>query len=64
MVSQLIGLDIFREHFSAFTNEYVVIGGAACSILMSAEDMDFRTTKDIDMDVKEAMQMLRDVYLG
>lgn len=49
MVSQLIGLDIFREHFSAFTNEYVVIGGAACSILMSAEDMDFRTTKDIDM---------------
>ena len=49
MVSQLEGLDAFREHFGAFTNEYVVIGGAACSILMSAESLEFRSTKDIDM---------------
>ena len=28
---------------------YTVIGGAACDILMSEEDLSFRATKDIDM---------------
>ena len=26
------GLDIFHEYFSEYTNQYVLIGGAACSI--------------------------------
>lgn len=43
------GLDSFREKFRRFGDCYTVIGGAACDILMSDADMDFRLTKDIDM---------------
>ena len=43
------GLDSFREKFRDFGDCYTVIGGAACDILMSDADMDFRLTKDIDM---------------
>lgn len=28
------GLRRFAEHFAAFTNQYVLIGGTACSVLM------------------------------
>ncbi|MDO4283939.1 MAG: hypothetical protein Q4C60_01260 [Eubacteriales bacterium] len=53
------GIESFREKFSEFADCYTVIGGAACDILMSEEDLDFRATKDIDMilileDQKEA----------
>lgn len=43
------GIDSFREHFKGYDDCYTVIGGAACDILMSDADMDFRVTKDIDM---------------
>ena len=26
------GIDIFREYFKEYTDQYVLIGGAACSI--------------------------------
>ena len=44
-----IGIDIFKERFSSFTNQYVLIGGMACELLMNEADLDFRTTKDFDM---------------
>ena len=43
------GLDIFRDYFSAFNEQYVIIGGAACDILFDISDSSFRATKDIDM---------------
>jgi len=43
------GMELFREKFKGFEDSYTVIGGAACDILMSEADIDFRVTKDIDM---------------
>ena len=43
------GIDIFRDHFSNFKDQYIVIGGFACDLLMSDAGLDFRQTADIDM---------------
>lgn len=43
------GLDSFREWFSGFESNYVVIGGTACDLLMGEAGEGFRATKDIDM---------------
>lgn len=43
------GMNLFRDKFKGFEDCYTVIGGAACDILMSEADIDFRLTKDIDM---------------
>jgi hypothetical protein len=43
------GIDSFRDKIRGFEDCYTVIGGAACDILMSEADIDFRLTKDIDM---------------
>lgn len=42
-------MESFREKFKGFEDCYTVIGGAACDILMTEADIDFRRTKDIDM---------------
>ena len=43
------GIESFRTKFMDYTDCYTIIGGAACDILMSEEDLSFRATKDIDM---------------
>jgi hypothetical protein len=43
------GLDVFREHFRDFADRYLLIGGTACDLLMSAVGVDFRATKDLDI---------------
>ncbi len=43
------GLTKFKEKFRGFENQYVVIGGTACTIIMENEEMQFRATKDIDI---------------
>lgn len=43
------GIKIFREHFSNFKDQYTVIGGFACDLLMNDAGLDFRQTVDIDM---------------
>ena len=43
------GIESFRTKFKDYADCYTVIGGAACDILMSEEDLSFRATKDIDM---------------
>lgn len=43
------GIDIFREHFSSFQEQYTIIGGFACDLLMTDAGLDFRQTVDIDM---------------
>ena len=43
------GLDKFKEYFTGFENQYVLIGGTACSVLFDNLGTEFRATKDIDM---------------
>lgn len=43
------GFTKFKEAFLGFEEQYVVIGGTACDLLMESEEMTFRATKDIDM---------------
>ena len=43
------GLDVFKEFFRDFQNQYVLIGGAACDIIFTKSDLMFRATKDLDM---------------
>lgn len=45
----ITGFTKFKEKFQGFENQYVVIGGTACELLMENEDMAFRATKDIDI---------------
>ena len=43
------GIDSFRAWFRGYEDQYVIIGGTACDLLMSNEGLDFRATKDIDL---------------
>ena len=43
------GIQKFREYFSDYKNQYVLIGGAACDINMDDVDSSFRATKDLDI---------------
>lgn len=43
------GIDKFKNHFKAYNNQYVVIGGFACDLLMNDVGIDFRATKDVDL---------------
>ena len=43
------GLEVFREHFRNYADRYVLIGGAACDIAMTAAGLAFRATKDLDI---------------
>lgn len=45
----MVGLEKFRQHFAAFKDNYVIIGGTACDILLRGEGFTPRATKDIDM---------------
>ncbi len=43
------GLPKFREHFSEYEQEFVLIGGAACDQWLGARSLQFRATKDLDI---------------
>ena len=43
------GLEIFRKHFNEFTDNYVIIGGTACDIIIDNIGLTPRATKDIDI---------------
>ncbi|MBN2108659.1 MAG: hypothetical protein JW832_14630 [Deltaproteobacteria bacterium] len=43
------GLDLFKDYFKNFTNQYVLIGGAACTVVLEEAGLDFRATKDLDI---------------
>ena len=42
-------MESFKEWFKGSEEQYAVIGGTACDILMTEEGLDFRATKDIDL---------------
>lgn len=45
----VIGFKSFQEWFHGYENQYAVIGGTACDLLMSEEGLEFRATKDVDL---------------
>jgi hypothetical protein len=45
----LVGFESFSEWFQGYEDQYAIIGGTACSLLMSGEGQEFRATKDIDL---------------
>lgn len=45
----VIGLNRFRQHFAPYANQYVLIGGTACTVIMQESGLDFRATKDLDI---------------
>ena len=45
----MVGIEKFKEVFADYTDQYVLIGGAACDILFSNNFVDFRVTKDLDI---------------
>ena len=40
------GIDSFKEWFKGSEEQYAIIGGTACDILMTEDGLDFRATKD------------------
>ncbi len=43
------GFESFKRWFKGYEEQYVIIGGTACDLLMMDMGSDFRSTKDIDM---------------
>ena len=43
------GFTKFKERFQGFANQYVIIGGTACDLIMENEELPFRATKDVDI---------------
>lgn len=43
------GIESFKEWFRGYEEQYTIIGGTACDLLMSDAGLDFRATKDIDL---------------
>lgn len=43
------GVEIFRNFFKDFTDNYILIGGAACDEHLSEAGLIFRATKDLDI---------------
>jgi len=43
------GIELFKEYFANYTDKYILIGGAACTVLMEEAGLPFRATKDLDI---------------
>lgn len=43
------GLDVFKDWFAKYADQYVLIGGTAASLAMEEAGLTFRATKDLDL---------------
>lgn len=43
------GLDVFKKYFEAYPDNYVIIGGTACDLIIEDAGLQTRVTKDIDI---------------
>lgn len=43
------GIESFKNWFKGSEDQYAIIGGTACDILMAEDGLSFRATKDIDL---------------
>lgn len=50
----VIGVDRFRAHYAGHEHQYVLIGGAACDLVMDEVGLDFRAWSFIVMATTEA----------
>lgn len=50
------GLEVFREHFRDYADRYLLIGGAACDLAMSAAARPCRATKNLDIFIHAGRQ--------
>ena len=64
MVTKMVtGFESFKRWFSEYSEQYTIIGGTACDLLMSEEGMDFRATRDIDMVLIPANRSFTDLRI-
>lgn len=42
------GIESFKKWFQGYEDQYVIIGGTACDLLMNEGGLEFRATKDIE----------------
>lgn len=52
------GVESFRKWFAEYTDQYTIIGGTACDLLMSEDGLDFRATQS----QQEILQKLKTIY--
>ena len=43
------GIEQFKAYFAAFPDNYIIIGGTACDMIIEDEGLVARATKDIDI---------------
>lgn len=43
------GLELFKQHFSSYGGQYLLIGGTACDLAMKEVGQSFRATQDLDI---------------
>ena len=43
------GVELFQEAFKNFSNQYILIGGTACDLLLDEAGLTFRATRDLDI---------------
>ena len=43
------GLALFKEHFAPYKDQYILIGGTACMLVMEEAGIPFRSTQDLDI---------------
>ena len=55
------GLDIFKEFFRDFQDQYVLIGGAACDIVLSEVDLTDRKAAGQQVDDRDIRKHKNDV---
>ena len=47
--SIIVRLQSFKEWFRGYEDNFIVIGGAACSLILDEHGAEFRATKDVDV---------------
>lgn len=52
----ITGIASFKEWFKDSEEQYAIIGGTACDILMTEEGLDFRATKEKILEELKAKQ--------
>ena len=43
------GMDVFLDYFVDYVDQYVLIGGSACEMVMEDKGLTFRSTADLDV---------------
>ncbi|HTX23226.1 MAG TPA: hypothetical protein VMD03_01105 [Steroidobacteraceae bacterium] len=43
------GLDVFQAHFADHSDQFILIGGTAATLVMEQAGLDFRATRDLDI---------------